>query len=465
MKKILLIAYHFPPSTEVGGVRLSNFAAQLPRAGWRVCVLTVKDKYVAEGDYERLKPLGEIEINKAGRLPTLCDAYLWFKKIVRRALGRPATQECTPSARANLKGRSGESVKAKLRRYVLSFLSLPDSQRNWVWPAVFEAVSIIKRNRIDVILTSCPPYSTHLIGLIAKCLTNVQWVVDFRDPWMATPAKSLYATCAASLAVERWLEKKVIQNADLVVSNTDKLTNYFTATYSERGLSSAVTITNGYDGEMAAGFKNDVKDSVFTIAYAGTLYFGRTPEPIFQAVQNLIETGLIPRHAIRIKLVGQCGTIDGVPTEKVAARYGVGEIVELCGSVSRHDALRLIKRSHVALLLAPNQPFQIPAKLYEYMGANTVVLAIAEAGATQELVERTRAGKVFRPSDVAGVKDFILESYGAFVTQGDVPFIGDVESFESNRITHSLAEYLDRICTIPSRKQWLAKDQSGRAAS
>ena len=356
-------------------------------------------------------------------------------------------------------------MRAKLRRYVLSFLSLPDSQRNWVWPAVFKAVSIIKRNRIDVILTSCPPYSAHLIGLMAKWLTNVQWVVDFRDPWMATPAKSLYATCAASLAVERWLEKKVIRNADLVVSNTDKLTNYFMATYRGIGLSSAVTVTNGYDGEMAACFEEDVKDSIFTITYAGTLYFGRTPEPIFQAVRDLVETGSIPRHAIRIKLVGQCGTIDGVPTEKVADRYGLGEILELRGSVSRLDALRLIKRSHLALLLAPNQPFQIPAKLYEYMGAHIVVLALAEAGATQDLVERTRAGRAFRPSDVAGVKDFILESYGVFVTQGDVPFVGDVEAFESNRITRSLAEYLDRICAIPSRKQWVANDHPGRTAS
>lgn len=465
MKKILMIAYHFPPSTEVGGVRLANFAAKLPRSGWRVWVLTVKDKYLGEIDYERLKPLGELDINKAGRLPTLCDAYLWLKKVVRCTLGRPATQECTSSARADPKGRGGESLRAKLRRYVLSFLSLPDSQRNWVLPAVFEAVSIIKRNRIDVILTSCPPYSTHLIGLMAKWLTNVQWVVDFRDPWMATPAKSLYATCAASLAVERWLEKKVIQNADLVVSNTDKLTNYFTATYRERGLSSAVTITNGYDGETAASFKEDAKDSIFTMTYAGTLYFGRTPEPIFQAVRDLIEMGSIPRDAIRIKLVGQCGSIDGVPTQKVADRYGLGEILELRGSVSRLDALRLIKRSHLALLLAPNQPFQIPAKLYEYMGAHTVVLALAEAGATQDLVERTRAGKAFSPSDVAGIKDFILESYGAFLTQGKVPFVGDVEPFESSRITRALAEHLDRICTIHSRKQWVVNDHTGRAAS
>lgn len=465
MKKILLIAYHFPPSTEVGGVRLANFSAQLPRLGWSVRVLTIKDKYLAQIDHERLKHLGELEIDKAGRLPTLSDAYLWLKRVVRPALSRQVIRECAPSAHANLKESVGESMGAKLRRYALSFLSLPDSQRNWVWPAVLKAVSIIKRNRIDVILTSCPPYSAHLVGLVAKCLTNVQWVADFRDPWMATPAKSLYATCAASLAVEKRLERKIVQSADLVVSNTDKLTSYFMATYREARLGKAVTITNGYDGEVAARFKDHVKESLFTITYAGTLYFGRTPEPIFQAVQDLIKVGLIPRHSIRIKLVGQCGIIEGVPTEKVADRYGLREILELRGPVSQLDALRLIKQSHIALLLAPNQPFQIPAKLFEYMGMQTVVLAIAEAGATQDLVERTRVGRVFRPSDVAGVRDFILKSYGAFAKQGDVPFAGEVKSFESNRITRALAEHLDRICATPACNQLVVRDHPGRTAS
>ncbi len=465
MKRILLIAYHFPPSTEVGGVRLANFAAQLPRSGWHVRVLTVKDKYLAQIDHERLKSLGELEIDKVGRLPTLSDAYLWLKRVVGPALGRPDMQECASSARANRKESFGESMAAKLRRYALSFLSLPDSQRNWVWPAALKALAIIKRNRIDVILTSCPPYSAHLIGLIAKRLTKVQWVADFRDPWMATPAKSLYATCAASLAVERWLERKIIQNADLVVSNTGKLTSYFMATYGEAGQSKAVTLPNGFDGELAARFKDHEKESIFTITYAGSLYFGRTPEPIFQAVRDLINAGSIPRHSIRIKLVGQCGIIDGVPTEKVADRYGLRELLELLGPVSRLDALRLIKQSHIALLLAPNQPFQIPAKLYEYMGMQTVVLALAEAGATQDLVERTRVGRVFRPSDVAGVKEFILKSYGAFVEQGDVPFAGEVNSFESNRITRTLAEHLDRICAFPSYDQLVVGDHPGRAAS
>ncbi|MDF0665651.1 MAG: glycosyltransferase [Nitrospira sp.] len=465
MKKILLIAYHFPPSTEVGGVRLANFAAQLPRLGWSVRVLTVKDRYVAQIDHERLKHLGEIEIDKVGRLPTLSDGYLWLKRVVRPALGRSAIQGWAPSARANQKESFGESMGARLRRYALSFLSLPDSQRSWVWPAVLRAVSIIKRNRIDVILTSCPPYSAHLVGLVVKWLTNVQWVADFRDPWMATPAKSLYHTCAASVAIERWLERKVFQSADLVVSSTGKLTSYFMATYGEAGLSKAVTITNGYDGEVAACFKDHVKASFFTMTYAGSLYFGRTPEPIFQAVQDLVSGGSIPRHSIRIKLVGHCGIIDGVPTEKVADRYGLREILEVRGPVSQLDALRLIKQSHIALLLAPNQPFQIPAKLYEYMGMQTVVLAIAEAGATQDLMERTRVGWVFRPSDVAGVRDFIMKSYGAFVGQGDVPFAGEVESFESNRITRALAEHLDRICATSSCNHLVVGDHTGGAAS
>lgn len=459
-KKILLIAYHFPPSTEVGGVRLANFAAQLPLLGWQTMVLTLKDKYLLKSDPERLKPLGNIEITKAERLPTLSDTYLWLKRATQHLFHRPLTNENTPSVSRSHKKVAGESMAAKLRRYILSFLSIPDAQRNWVWPAAVRAVWLIKRKQIDVILTSCPPYSAHLVGLIVKRFTNVRWVADFRDPWMATPAKSLYCTCAASLGVERWLERQVIENADLVVSNTRKLTEYFTATYGTSKLDKFVTVTNGFDGEVFSRFKDCRKESVFTITYAGTLYFGRTPEPIFKAVQELIKDGSIPSASLRIRLVGNCRLINGVPTGELVKTYGLGNIVEVLGPVSQTEALRLIRQSHIALLLAPNQPFQIPAKLYEYMGMQTVVLALAHEGATQDLVERTGVGAVFRPPDIAGMKDFILKSYGIFMERGELPFAGVVESFEVSRITHILAEHLNRICGAPSCPHASAVDHS-----
>ena len=453
-KKILLISYHFPPSSEVGGLRAANFARQLPRFGWDPFVLTLKDSYLEKMDAEKLKYVGPVKIFKAGRTPTLSPVYVGMKRILRplfslfRRSDMPAgiTKHCAGSGTAA--NRGVEAMPQRLRRYVLSFLSLPDEQRNWMWPAVFQAVRLIRREKIDCILTSSPPYSVHLVGWLVKCMTGVQWIADFRDPWMTGGSKKLYFTCAASLRIERWLEEKVVQKADLVVANTEMLCEAFRKAYGSRLPERFVCITNGFDGDFFSSFCHLEKDKVFTIIYTGTLYFGRTPEPVFQAVHELIQEGRIDAQAIRIRLVGQCQFINGRPIEEIVRKYRLDGIVEVLESVSYIRAIEMVKQSHLALLLAPNQPYQIPAKAYDYMGTGTTILAMAEAGATRDLVHSTAAGAAFSTSDTGGIKEFIVRSMnptGGFVQAAKN---GALAEYETQSITRCLVRQLDRLSGI-----------------
>jgi Glycosyltransferase Family 4 len=447
-KKILLISYHFPPSAEVGGLRAANFVRQLPRFGWEPFVLTLKDDYLEKKDDEKLKYVGSVKISKAGRMPTLSPIYLGLKRIALRLfrhLNATASISGSGSRPAMPPGRMAETLSQKLRRYILSFLSLPDEQRNWMWPAVFQAVRLIRREKIDCILTSSPPYSVHLVGWVLKCLTGVRWIADYRDPWMTGGSKRMYVTCAASLKIERWLEWKMVQKADLVVANTEMLCEAFKKAYGSRLTDRFICITNGFDGEFFSSFGHVEKDKVFTIIYTGTLYFGRTPEPVFKAVHELIEEGRIDAHAIRIRLVGQCQFIDGRPIDGMVQEYRLGGIVEVLESVSYSRAIEMVKQSHLALLLAPNQPYQIPAKAYDYMGTGTTILAMAEAGATRDLVHSTKAGAAFSTSDTAGIKEFIVRSLnpaGEFAQTGKN---GALAEYEIQSIARCLAQQLDRL--------------------
>jgi hypothetical protein len=447
-KKILLISYHFPPSTEVGGLRAANFVRQLPRSGWDPSVLTLKDRYLEKVDPEKLKYVGPVKIAKAGRMPTLSPVYLGMKRIAQRLFRRsnPTGSRSGSRARPGIpSGRMAETVARKLRRFILSFLSLPDEQRNWVWPAVFQAIRLIRRDKIDCILTSSPPYSVHLVGWLLKCLTGVRWIADFRDPWMTGGSKRMYVTCAASLKIERWLEWMVVQKADLVVANTAMLCEAFKKAYGSRLPDRFISITNGFDGEFFASFGHVEKEKVFTIIYTGTLYFGRTPEPVFQAVHELIEEGRIEAQAIRIKLVGHCQFINDRPIKEIIQGYRLDRIVEVLEPVSYIRAIEMVKQCHLALLLAPNQPYQIPAKTYDYMGTGTTILAIAEAGATHDLIHSTRAGAAFSVSDTVGIKEFIFRSMN--VTGGST-LAGKncaIAEYEIQALTGRLAQQLDRL--------------------
>ena len=449
-RNILLITYHYPPSTAVGGLRLANFARYLPAHGWQPSVLTIKDRYLGQLDPERLLGLEHARIYKTAKMPTVSDLYLRLKNMLalrsprdvqgtRQQLNRPASKD--------LKHAAGETLQERLKRYLFSLiLCLPDGERNWITPAVARGLGIIRRKRIDCILTSCPPYSVHLIGLLLKLITGVHWIADFRDPWITGSKKRLYYTSRLSMRIEGWLEKIVLRRADRVLANTGLLLQMLQQAHADVGPSKFIQIPNGFDMQKFAAYRHLRKYKSFTVAYTGSLYFGRSPEPVLWALQALIVAGRLSREAVCVKLVGHCGQINGRPTAEVVRHYGLEGIVEVSPPVPYRKAMEIIARSHVALLLAPDQPFQIPAKAYDYLGTGTPILALAGPGATADMVRETRAGGVFAPGDLEGIRDFIAAALIQRAAQPKTHNGHARQRLEIRAIVQHLAACCDDVC-------------------
>jgi hypothetical protein len=438
-RNILFIAYHFPPSAAVGGRRIANFAATLRALSWQPHVLTIADDDIEAIDRGRLKDVEGIPIHKAGVLPTAMDVAGWLWMRIRPGR-RPSSDRQAGPLRSSV-AVAQPAASGGLRRFVLSLLVLPDWQRGWCLPATWRAWRTIRQQHIDWFMTSCPPYSVHLVGLAVKLLTRKRWVADFRDPWMTTGFKRLYPTSPLSMRIEAWLERQVVRNADLIVFNVERLKNAYRDRYSDAPASKFVFIPNGI--VPRTGLEPARKDDTFTICYTGSLYVGRSPEPVLQAVSLLIREGRVRDGRIKVKLVGQCGVIDGVPTEAVVARYGLESVVEVHAPVPYKDAFEMIRRSHLALLLAPNLPYQIPAKVYDYLGAGTRILAIAEEGGTADLLNETSSGRAFRSDEVDAIADFIdaeLASQGSPAAASS-----SVARYDVRRITEDLIAHLTRI--------------------
>ena len=408
-KKILLISYHFPPSPAIGGVRIFNFAKNLPSFGFETSVLTIDDRYLDKLDKSRLEDIKGLNIVKTFKLPKLTRAYIRLKRLLKKdASGKAGA--ASPALSSS--GRDvQEGLGRRLRRYAKSFLTLPDGERNWVLPAAFRALRMIRRDGIDCVITSCPPYSVHLIGLYLKTLTGVKWIADFRDPWMTTGSKRLYQTCALSLRIERWIEEQVVKRSDMVLFNTSNLRDEYRKRYASEPERKFVHAPNGFDPAAFSKYRGLDRFTEFTITYTGSLYLGRTPEPVFAALKLLIEEGKIMPKELRVKLIGNCRSIGGAAAQTVIDSYGLASSVEVSDAVPYSRAVEIISRSHLALVLAPDQPYQIPAKVYDYIGAGSRILAITEKGATTDFVDSTGAGRAFCPSDVKGIKAFIYSSF------------------------------------------------------
>jgi hypothetical protein len=262
---------------------------------------------------------------------------------------------------------------------------------------------------------------------------------------MTADPKVLSPMSALSIRIESWLERKVVEKSDLVVFNVDRLRDAYRRRYAHVPDRKFIYIPNGIGAWDSTARRNPVdKYGAFTLSYTGSLYVGRTPEPIFQAVSHLIRSGRVKSDDIRINLVGQCRTIEGLPISLVIDKYGLDSVVQVSDPVPHAEATEIIRRSHLALLFAPKLAFQIPAKVYDYFSAGTRILAIADEGATADLIQQTGTGAAFSTEDIDGIARFIGEELTA-PRSTNATLAAGLMRFDARRLTDELISHLDRI--------------------
>ena len=198
MKRVLLIAYAYPPCTEIGAIRPAGLAKYLPRFGWEPTVLTVK----LPGPRPSWAPV--VETGDEDVLQTWKVRFgLEGKRGLHEQLGLPVTQK-----------RDSQLMHTKLlfaMRYLLTF---PDSTKGWIPFAMKELERIKKSTTVDAIVTTSPPISAHLIGRKAKQMFEAPWIADLRDLW----SQNLAQGNDLVRLLERPVERRTLRDADALVS-------------------------------------------------------------------------------------------------------------------------------------------------------------------------------------------------------------------------------------------------------
>ncbi len=445
--KILIIAYHFPPDAAVGALRPQKFVKYLPEFGWKPYVLTIREQFIQRQDASRLGDVEHAEIIRTDYWRSPLQFMLDLRDKVRpggRIKPSGVPSDAVPAA-AGAPGRS--SLPARLKRTLFLFNWFPDDKLYWSVPAVVAGYRAIRREKIRTIFVTAPPHTVCLVGLILSILTGARLVVDFRDPWsLFRQSVPEFLRCRLYDYLESACEKQVIRRADAVICTTPRCAAALRASYPDETAEKFVTISNGYD---AADFPVDAADvrcrNVFVISYLGTFYLDRTPETFLAALRRLIDGGVVPLHGIEVRFVGNLDTDGRAALDRLLEKYGMGGCVRVMGPVPYADALRCMRESDLLLLFAPNQPLQVPAKAFEYLGARRPVLAFTEEGATADLVRAFDAGLVVRQDDCDGVMDALEEMYQARKEGGRAWYSrGDVSRLERKFLTSRLADILTR---------------------
>jgi glycosyltransferase involved in cell wall biosynthesis len=454
MKNVLIISYLWPPSSAVGSIRPSKLAKLLGQHGWKAMIVTVKERY-----YEQLgKTVEEGSLNgfvirtKCLGNPRLL--YVWMKARLFRMMGRENEFKANV-LRGSAKGamvRETDSLLSASKRFFLSLLHIPDEQQGWLPFAIPACLKAIRRDSIKCVISTGPPFTSHLVGLVVKKVAGVKWIVEFRDPWSGNEQQPSIVRSPFSDFLNAKLEAAVIRNADTVICVTPAMTEHYRKSYSNLAVEKWVTITNGFEKQDFDDIGSVPHYKNFTISYLGSLIYTRSPESFLGAVGQLVREEAIPSGDLTLKFIGKCRYAEGRAVEEMAADHGIKDMVEVVDFLPRLEALKEMRRAHVLLLLANQQALQVPGKAYEYLGAGGRILAVTEEkGATADFVNRI-GGCVVPSEDYTNIKRIIKTWYNDY--KRGAHSIGDLrsaaqaiaEQYEWRQLGRRYAEALDSCC-------------------
>jgi glycosyltransferase involved in cell wall biosynthesis len=452
------------PNAVVGTFRTVRLVKQLAVSGWDTTVLTGKPSTYAEGtpvqaDLERLVPEGTF-VARAG----VCRGLTRLARLVKRL--RPA-----PAPRPAAHGGAGPRVAPRpgplrVLRLIEQIFAIPDAEAGWFAPAVMRGVVASWRRPPDVIYSSAPPWTGHLVAGVLAAVLRRPWVADFRDPWARAP----WRDDKPRFVRRAWaaLESLVVRRAAALLFTTGTARDEFARHYGSSVAARCHVVRNGCDVDDVVRLSAPPPAGPFTLAHVGSLYGYRNPLPLLRALAAVLGAGLLDRRNFRLRLIGSVA-LHGVDLASVRRELGLEDVVEFVPHLPRGESQHAMASASALLLVQPAHALSVPAKTYEYFAAARPILALADEGETAELIRASGMGEVVSPADDAAIAAALVRLVeGRTATRTSAPanmFDGRVRAAEMVEILRSVgsARCTGALDTMPAG--WAVREGSRREES
>lgn len=371
MKRLLIIAFHYPPYFGSSGIlRTLKFSQYLPENGWECIVLTASLRAYAQSEADARK----------GAIPVPPGVS------VVRTFAIDAANDL------------------RFFGYYPSLAALPDRWISW-WPsAVLAGRRIIRSLRPAAIFSTYPIATAHLIASTLHRGSGIPWVADFRD----SMTEENYPSDPRRRGMYRRIERRAVAQAARVIFTARGTETMYRERYPAVAAERWLTIPNGYDEEMlgrlAAAVPRPAARERITLLHAGVLYpHERDPREFFRAIAAMKSNGSISSASLRIVLRAT-GHDDVIAP--MLAEAQIGDIVELAASIPYEAALReMFEVDGLLVFQAANSNHQVPAKTYEYMRTGRPVLAVTDPrGDTAELLRSAGVDSIVRIDDARDIE-------------------------------------------------------------
>lgn len=408
-KRILMVAYHFPPMKGSSGIqRTLKFCQYLPEFGWQPIVLSAHERA-----YEMLSQ------EQMGEIPGDVVVRRGFALDTRRHL--------------SIRGR------------YLKSLAIPDRWASWLLGGVWEGLRIVFTMKPRAIWSTYPIATAHLIGYALHRLTGLPWIADLRDPM----AQEGYPEDPLQWKAFKWIEERIARHACAICFTSPGAIDHFMDKHGGTVAPGKLhLIENGYDEGCFAEAERLAKarpaKGPLALVHSGVVYPSeRDPRPFFQALSTLKQAGTVSSESLRI--VFRASGHDSYLAPIIAAA-DIGDIVELAPPLPYAEALaEMLAADGLVLLQAPNCNYQIPAKLYEYIRAGRPIFGLTDhEGDTAKLLQQLPGNAL---ADISSADD-IAEKLALFINHIDpaAPISRpQVEQFSRRARARQLAALLNSL--------------------
>lgn len=429
-KKVLVIAYYWPPSAGSGVQRWLKFVKYLRLYGWEPVVYTPLNP---DFDIKDNRLLDEIPSDIRILKQPIFEPFQIYNKLV----GQKADNQVNPV----MKGEGKLSWKAKLALWVRANIFIPDSRMFWINPSIKFLTKWLKDNPVDAMVTTGPPHSMHLIGIGLKKKSDLPWLADFRDPWTKI---DFYH----ELNLEKWadgkhrrLEQQVLDRSNHVVV----VGRQMQLDYQAMTKTPVTVITNGYDPADIDLSKPVVMDKEFSIIHIGMLGKARSHPIFWQGLYELRkENPELAKHLI----VRIYGLTDPVVQEQIA-RFEDKSWIEFLPYLPHHEVIQVQRKSAVLLLSVNNVPSAkgiITGKIFEYLAISRPILCIGPTdGDAAEIVNKAGAGPVVGFDDLERFKKAVSQLFAQY-QEGRLSVNSEgVETYSRKALCGEIGKILDQI--------------------
>ena len=432
MRRVLIISYYWPPTGGSGVQRWLKFAKYLPSLGWQPVVYTPSNpEQIAMDESLTAEIPPEAEILKR----PIREPYAVYHRLSGRGDAKGAGVNPINSQKKNWKQR--------LMLWLRSNLFVPDPRAGWVRPSVRFLASYLKEHPVDVMVTTGPPQSVHLIGRGLHRRLGIAWVADFRDPW----TRMFYFENLPMLPWVRRrhfrMEKSVLDEASAVISVTPRVQADFASMTS----TPVHLITNGFDEEDFEPPMAPRSDGKFRIVHTGLFASDGNPVNLWRALAAKCSESQDFASRLEIRLAGK---VDPEIVEAIKAA-GLEPQLKLLGYLPHGESVAELRQADLILLplrRSPEYTKVYPGKIFECMAAGPFVFGIGpEDSAAAQLLRDTGTGIMAGWENAGDALDDVFSRVGRR-SDAEAPAPLSVGAFTRRSLCGKLASLLNFIASV-----------------